>query len=72
MIGVADGAGVTGLTIDGVVEEEAAGDRFFLRSASGFLMQFFSSFHPQQEKTSKFSLHKQWLPYMHIIMNMSY
>jgi hypothetical protein len=29
-------------------------------------------FHPQQEKTSKVSLHKQWLPYMHIIMNMSY
>ena len=35
MVGVADGAGVTSLTIGGV-EEEAAWDRFFLRSASGF------------------------------------
>ena len=38
MIGIADGARVTGLTVGGVVEEEAARDRFFLRSASEFSM----------------------------------
>ena len=38
MIGVANGAGVTGLTVEGVAKEEAVRDRFFLRSASRFLM----------------------------------
>jgi hypothetical protein len=38
MLGVADGAGVTGSTVVGVAEEEAAEDRFFLRSASRFSM----------------------------------
>jgi len=38
MLGVADGAGVTSSFVGGVAEEEAARDRFFLRSASGFLM----------------------------------
>ena len=38
MLGVADGAGVTSLSINGVAEEEAARDYFFLRRASGFLM----------------------------------
>jgi hypothetical protein len=35
---VADGAGMTGSVVGGVAEEEAARDRFFLRSALGFLM----------------------------------
>jgi hypothetical protein len=35
---VADGAGVTGLFVGGVAEEEAVRDRFFLRSASGSMV----------------------------------
>ena len=38
MIGIADGARVTGLTVGGVAEEEATQDSFFLRGASRFLM----------------------------------
>jgi hypothetical protein len=30
------------------------------------------SFHNKRMKTNRASLHEQWLPYMHIIMNMSY
>ena len=37
---VADGAGVTGLFVGGVAEEEMVRDRFFLRNASGFLVKF--------------------------------
>ena len=38
MIGVAEGAVGTGSTVRRVAEEEAAQDRFFLRSAFGFSM----------------------------------
>ena len=38
MIGVADGAGVTSMSVGGLAEEEAPHDCFFLRSASRFLM----------------------------------
>ena len=40
MTKVADGARVTGSFVSGVVEEEMAQDRFFLRSASEFLVKF--------------------------------
>ena len=40
MIGVADGAGVTSLTVERVAEEEAVWDRFFIMSAPNFRCSF--------------------------------
>ena len=37
---VADGVGVTSSFVSGVAEEEMVWDRFFLRSASRFLVKF--------------------------------
>jgi len=80
---VAVGVGSTGLSVGGggVVRGETVQDRLLLRIASGLSMKFFGRsnlvihypcFHPQQEKTSEVILHKQWLPYMHITMNISF
>ena len=43
---VADGVGVTGPFVGGVVEEETTQDRFFLRSASRFLVKFIGKLKP--------------------------
>jgi len=46
MVVETDGAGVIGLTVGGVAEEEMARVLFFLRSASGLLLKFAGKLKP--------------------------
>jgi hypothetical protein len=73
--------GVSGLVISGVAEEEEARDLFFLRSASGFGMKLsdkskplmhYPTFIHNRRKHRRLACLSKWLPYMHVIMNMSY
>ena len=77
---VANGAGATSLFVGGLADEEMLRDRFFLRSASRFLVKFIGKsklvshylvFIYNRRKLAKLSYYEQWLLHMHIIMNMS-
>jgi hypothetical protein len=71
---------VSGSVVDGVAEEEEAQDPFFLRSAYKFGMNLSGKSKPlmhylvfthNRRRHRRLACMSKWLPYMHVVINIS-